>query len=313
MNYNDLIFVTGHNGLVGRAIVRALRLRGFSRILTVPRTEVDLRDPVQVRWFFSVHRPEYVFHCAARVGGIKANREHPLEFFLENMDMERNVICNAAEYGVKKLLFLGSSCIYPKNCVQPIQESSLMTGLIDQSTEPYAIAKIAGIRLCQWLHDKGHNFVSAMPCNLFGPDDCYNEVNAHCVPGMMARMHKAKKDNSPSFIVWGNSSVRRELLFVDDLAEALLLVMDKYDDRAPINTGSGQEFYMAEIATKLAKLVGFSGTIDYDFDQPIGVSRKVMDNSKITTLGWTPQTSIDEALRVTYNNFCINELAGTLR
>lgn len=306
MDKHAKILVLGHNGLVGSALVRHLRLHGYDRPIIWPRKDIGLRDPAAVKWAFSAYLPEYVFLCAAKVGGIQANASNQVEFFVDNMAIETNVLMNASEYGVRKLVFLGSSCIYPKECPQPIKESYLLTGPIEPTTEPYALAKVSGVRLCQWLHcERGDNFVSAMPCNLFGTGDNFHEETAHIIPGMMARMHRAKVEGSPAFKVWGDGTAQRELLFAEDLAEALLVVMRHYEDPTiAINTGSGLELTVAQIAKCIARVVGYEGQIQFDPSRLTGTQRKILDNTKIFKLGWSPKHEFFDSLRLTYAWYC---------
>lgn len=299
MNKDSRIYVAGHRGLVGSAVLRLLKERGYTRIETRTSRELDLRDKRQTERFFDWFKPEYVFLCAARVGGIKDNRDNPLEFFLDNMAIEQNVILTAA-HSVKKLLFLGSSCIYPRDCPQPIKEEYLLSGRIEPTTEAYALAKIAGIRMCQWLHDLGNNFVSAMPCNIFGIGDSLDPEHSHVIPGLIARMHTAKVHGDREFKIWGTGNAMREVLFADDLAEALLLVMQEYNGREHINTGSGVEYSIKGLAQIIASVVGYNGELVFDATQPEGTPRKILDNSKIFSLGWRPKTHTLEALYKTY-------------
>ena len=310
MEKDAKIFVAGHNGLVGRAVVKELREQGFTNILTVARSGpwgIDLRDKIATRWFFSCHHPRYVFLCAARVGGIKANIANPVEFFQENIDIQNNVFENAAIYGTQKLIFLGSSCIYPKNCEQPIKPEYLLTGSLEPTNEGYALAKICGVKACQWYREqRGHNFISAMPCNLYGPGDNFHEVDGHLVPGLMARMHRAKSESRPEFWIWGDGTARRELLYSEDLARALILAMETYNESTPLNTGSGQEFDVRDIASRIKRAIHYTGHIYFDERQPVGVLRKIMDNSKLFELGWTPKVSLDAGLALTFDDFIHN-------
>lgn len=304
MDVKAKIFIAGPRGLVGSALVRELRVQGYNNLLTPTHLEGDLTDPVWTKWFFSVHHPEYVFFCAARVGGIADNVENKVDFFMDNMKMQLNVISNASDYGVKKLLFIGTSCVYPRDCPQPIREEYLLTGPLENTTEAYSIAKIAGLKLCRYYREQfGDNFITALPCNIFGERDNFNEKTAHCLPGMLARLHRAKTEGAPTFSVWGDGSAKREFLFAPDLARALIVVMQRYSDAEPINTGSGFELSIKDLAIVLAGVVGYTGDIVFDPSQPAGTPRKVLDNSKLATWGWTPQTPFLDAVRTTYEWF----------
>lgn len=300
MNKDSVIYVAGHRGLVGDAITRLLRSRGHTRIVTATREQGDLTDPVFVKWFFSVYKPEYVFVAAAHVGGILANDQNKVDFITKNLAIQNNIILNAAEYGTKKLLFLGSSCIYPRDSEQPIKPQALLTGPFEPTTEAYGIAKVAGIRLCQYLRDeKGLNFICAMPCNLYGPGDRFDSVRSHVVPGLITRMLHAKKMGMPEFAVWGDGSAQRELLYADDLARACSLLMHEYNGREVVNTGSSDEWTIKAIADEVRKAVGYTGCLHFDSDKPTGVPRKVLDNTVIRSLGWSPQMPFPEGLQKT--------------
>lgn len=316
MNQDSKIFVTGHRGLVGSAVVRQLRLLGFANVMTVGATgemnpvgvedggRFDFRNPAATRWLFSAHKPEFVFHCAAKVGGIKGNAENQSAFMADNLTIQNNVLLSAADEGVEKLVFLGSSCIYPRDCKQPIREDYLLSGPLEMTNEGYAIAKIAGVKLCQFLQrERGCRFVSAMPCNLFGINDKFDAHGGHVIPGMMARMHAAKVAGDKVFHVWGSPTTRRELMFSDDLAFRLIQVMQSYEGPEPINCGSGHEFSMAEIAQSIRDVVGFTGAVTFDSAQPSGTPRKLLDNSRIDALASFTPTAFSRALKRTYEHF----------
>lgn len=295
------IFVAGHRGMVGSAIVRALRARGFYNILTRSRAELDLLDQSAVRRFFAGEAPQFVFHAAGRVGGIHANVTYQAEFLYENLVVEANVIHASFDSGVEKLLFLGSSCIYPKLAPQPIQESALLTGTLEPTNEGYALAKIAGLKLCEYYNAQyGRCFISAMPTNLYGPGDKFHPTHSHVIPGLLRRFHEAKVAGASDVVVWGTGKARREFLHVDDLAGALLMLMEKYDDRQTINVGSGEEVTIAALAAAMKDVVGFKGRIVFDASKPDGTPRKALDSSRIRALGWAPSHTLIEGLRSTY-------------
>lgn len=301
MKKDSLIYVAGHRGLVGRALCRTLGAAGYHNLVGSPHENLDLRQEGAVMDWFAMTRPEYVFMCAARVGGIKDNAQNPVVFFRDNVLMEMNVLLAAVKFRVKKLVFLGSSCIYPRNCPQPIREEYLMTGPIEPTTEPYALAKIAGVRLCQWLREtKGVNFVSAMPCNLYGPNDTFDLERSHIVPSMMARMDRAKLSRDPVFKVWGTGRAVRELLHCDDAAEALIKIMESYDSSEPINVGSGVGMYVSAIAEAIRDVVEYRGTLEFDASQPEGTPHKVLETSKIQRMGWFPVVNLGDGLLETY-------------
>jgi len=315
MELNSKILVTGHRGLVGSAVVRSLRARGHTNVLTLHQQgeanpegvtdggRFDFRHRAATKWAFSAHRPEYVFHCAAKVGGIKGNAENQAAFLTDNLAIQNNVITSAHEYGVKKFLFLGSSCIYPRDCPQPIKEEYLLTGPLEKTNEGYALAKIAGIKLCQFLHTNERPFISAMPCNMFGINDKFDPHGGHVIPGMMARMHAAKVEGREHFQVWGDPNTKRELCFSDDLAKSLLGMMQNYDQKEPLNVGSGFELTMTEIASAVAGAVGFQGYIVSDTFQPSGTPRKLMDNSKADIWFHRTNTCFLDALHLTYDHY----------
>lgn len=304
MNKNDRILVTGGNGLIGGAIVRRLKSEGYENVFAPTRSEIDLTDPVAVQWMFSVYKIDYVFHCAARVGGIKDNAENAVDFLVQNLRIQDNVITNAAAYGVKKLLFLASSCCYPDNSPQPLQEKMLFSGPIHPDTEPYALAKLAGVKLCQYLwKERGCCFITALPCNVFGPGDTFKIQKSHVVPGLIARTFAAMLSGDPSLSVWGDGTQRRELIYVEDLVDALMLLMEKYHKPEPINAGSGNEITVRELAAAIQKTMGYGGQLRFDGAGHTGVHHKLMDNYKLNQLGFVPKTCLADALRLTYQDF----------
>ncbi|MDR0239645.1 MAG: GDP-L-fucose synthase [Deltaproteobacteria bacterium] len=301
MTPESRVYVAGHRGLVGGAIVRALQMQGFADILVRAGTELDLREQQAVRDFFAREKPEYVFLAAAKVGGIHANAAYPAEFIHDNLCIQNNIIEAAYRNGCKKLLFLGSSCIYPKLCPQPIKEEYLLTGTLEPTNEGYALAKIAGIRMCQaYRRQYGFDARAAMPTNLYGPGDNFHPENSHVIPALMRRFHTAKTAHAPEAAIWGSGTPRREFLYVDDLAEALVFLMRNYSDAQHVNVGCGRDMTIRELAELTAKTVGFSGNIVYDAGKPDGTPQKLLDVSKLTHMGWKAGTNLPEGLAATY-------------
>lgn len=297
------VFVAGHRGLVGSALVRALEKKSedASRLLLKSRAELDLLDQRAVHAFFKNERPDLVYVAAARVGGIYANSSHQADFLYENLVIAANVIHAAAESGVQKLLFLGSSCIYPRGARQPMTEDSLLTGPLESTNEGYAIAKIAGLKLCEYFNKQyGHRFISAMPTNLYGPGDNFHPEYSHVIPGMMRRFHEAKTQGLAEVKVWGSGRPKREFLHVDDLAQALLVLMDQYEAPATINVGSGREIAIGELARLMADVVGYRGKITFDESKPDGTPQKLLDVSRVRALGWNDTIDLPSGLRSTY-------------
>ena len=308
MDKSDKIFVAGHRGMVGSALLRRLEAEGFSNLPTRDRSELDLTDEHAVRGFFRQERPDAVIFAAAKVGGIKANSDFPVEFLLDNLRIQNNVIEAAHEIGVRKLLFLGSSCIYPKFAPQPIAEEALLGGPLEPTNEAYAIAKIAGIELCQsYAREYGANFISAMPTNLYGPNDNFDLVTSHVLAALLQKAHEAKISGAREIVVWGSGKPRREFLHVDDLAAACVFLLQKYNDPEIINVGTGEDVSIRELAELICEIVGFEGELAWDASKPDGTPRKLLDISKIRRLGWSPSISLREGIGRTYEWFLKNE------
>lgn len=313
MNKDSKIFVAGHRGMVGSAIVRNLKSKGFTNLILKTSSELDLRNQKEVDSFFNLNKPEFVFLAAAKVGGINANNIYRGEFLYDNLIIELNVIESARVYGVKKLLFLGSSCIYPSNAPQPLKEEYLLSGYLESTNEPYAIAKIAGIKLCEsYYRQYGCNFISAMPTNLFGPNDNYDLEKSHVLPALIRKFHEATANNLPLVTVWGSGKPFREFLHVDDLADACFLLMEKYDEIQFVNIGYGEDISIKDLATLISQITGFKGEIIYDTARPDGTVRKLMDSSKMNQLGWSPKIALKDGISKTYNLFK-EQFASTLK
>ncbi|MFA7473896.1 MAG: GDP-L-fucose synthase [Spirosomataceae bacterium] len=302
------IYVAGHRGMVGSAIVRRLEKAGFENIVVKTSKELDLRIQAAVFEFFEAEKPDYVFLAAAKVGGIMANNTYRAEFLLDNLQIQNNVIDAAYKNGVKKLLFLGSSCIYPKLAPQPLKEDYLLTGLLEPTNEPYAIAKIAGIKLCEAYRSQyGANFISAMPTNLYGPNDNYDLENSHVLPAMIRKFHEAKQENRPSVTLWGTGSPLREFLHVDDMADACYFLMQEYNGSQHVNVGVGEDLSIRELAELIQKIVGYEGELIWNTDKPDGTPRKLMDVSKIHAMGWRHKIDLESGIRATYRDFLENQ------
>src|SRR5438309_2907049 len=307
MDKTDRIFVAGHRGMVGSALVRRLEAEAFSNVVTRERAQLDLADESAVAKFFAEERPAIVIVAAAKVGGIKANNDYPVEFLVENLRIQNNVIRAAHENGVRKLLFLGSSCIYPKFAPQPIPETALLSGPLEQTNEAYAIAKIAGVKLCQaFSREYGANFISAMPTNLYGPNDNFDLETSHVLAALMRKAHEAKTRNDQKLVVWGTGKPRREFLHVDDLASACLLLLEKYDSPEIINVGCGEDISIRELAELICDVIGFDGELAWDTTKPEGTPRKLLDVSKIRALGWKPAVPLRDGIVRTYDWFRAN-------
>ena len=309
MKFNSRIYVAGHLGLVGSAIIRALKQKGFNNLITRTHAELELLDAVAVQKFFEETKPEYVFLAAAKVGGIHANSTYPADFMRENLIVQTNVIHEAWRNGVEKLLFLGSSCIYPKLCPQPIKEEYLLTGELEPTNDAYALAKIAGIKTCQSYNlQYGTNFISAMPTNLYGINDNFHPENSHVLPALIRKFHEAKLAGSKTVTIWGSGSPRREFLHTDDLADAVLFLMENYNDSEIINVGYGQDQTVTELAETILQVVGFKGRLVFDTSHPDGPPQKILDISKIKSLGWKPGISLKNGLKQVYQWYADQDL-----
>lgn len=304
MEKSSKIYIAGHKGLVGSSIVRHLKKQGFNNLVYKTSKELDLTVEQDVNALFKKEQPEYVFLAAAKVGGILANRDMPADFIFINLKIQTNVINAAYKNKVKKLLFLGSSCIYPKLALQPIKESELMSGFLEKTNDAYAIAKIAGIKMCQAYNKQyGTNFISVMPTNLYGLNDNYNLETSHVLPALIRKFHEAKVNNAESVTIWGSGKPKREFLFVDDLAEALIFLMINYDDSEIINVGSGEDISISDLASLIKDIIGYKGQIVFDISKPDGTPRKLLDVSKIHSLGWKYSTDIKTGIQKTYKYF----------
>jgi GDP-L-fucose synthase len=304
MDLHDRIYVAGHRGLVGSALVRRLKSEGADNLVLRTHQELDLTDQAAVEAFFASERPGYVFLAAAKVGGIHANDTYPAEFIRDNLAIQTNVIHSAWKHGAKKLLFLGSSCIYPRLAPQPLHEDALLTGPLEPTNEPYAIAKIAGLKMCQaYRRQYGFDAIVAMPTNLYGPGDNYHPENSHVVPGLIKRIHDAKTAVTPQVVIWGSGKPRREFLHVDDLADALVFLMRHYRDGGMVNVGSGEEISIADLARVIADVVGYHGELVFDANKPDGTPRKRLDTTHLDTLGWQARIQLKQGLQQTYATF----------
>ncbi len=301
MKKTDKIFVAGHRGMVGSAIVRRLRAAGYENLVARTSRELDLRQQTEVAHFFQQERPDYVFLAAAKVGGILANNTYRADFLYDNLMIQNNVIHQSYLSGVKKLMFLGSSCIYPKLAPQPLQESSLLTGLLEPTNEPYAIAKIAGIKMCDAYRDQyGCNFISVMPTNLYGPNDNYDLQNSHVLPALIRKFHTAKQTNATKVVLWGTGSPLREFLHVDDLADACFFLMQHFSEAGFVNIGTGTDISIKDLALLIAGIVGYNGDLEHDLSKPDGTPRKLMDVTKLSNLGWKARVLLEKGIKKVY-------------
>ena len=304
MQQQDRIYIAGHRGMVGSAITRKLQKQGFTNLITRTSAELDLRNQAAVQTFFAAERPDYVFLAAAKVGGIMANNVYRGEFLYENLMIQNNTIDAAYRNGAKKLMFLGSSCIYPKLAPQPLKEDYLLTGLLEETNEPYAIAKIAGIKLCDAYRSQyGCNFISVMPTNLYGPNDNYDLNNSHVLPALIRKFHEARVSSAPTVTIWGSGKPRREFLHADDLADACYYLMQHYNEPGLVNIGTGEDLEIGELALLVKKIVGYTGDIVHDTSKPDGTPRKLMDVSKLHGFGWKASIGLEEGIRRVYEEY----------
>jgi GDP-L-fucose synthase len=307
MEKHSRIFVAGHKGLVGSAILKNLKEKGYENLILKSHEELDLVDQKAVEDFFRNEKPEYVFLAAAKVGGIKANSNFPADFIYINLMIQNNVIHSSYKYGVKKLLFLGSSCIYPKICPQPMKEEYLLSGYLEKTNEAYAIAKIAGLKMCQFYNKQyGTNFISVMPTNLYGPNDNFDLENSHVLPALIRKFHEAKIYNRPYVVIWGSGKPLREFLYVDDLADACVYLMEKYNDNQFINIGTGKEISIKELAYLVKEIVGYKGKLRFDTSKPDGTPRKLLDVSRLKKLGWSYRIKLKDGIAKTYDWYLKN-------
>jgi len=309
MEKNAKIYIAGHRGMVGSAIMRKLEKEGYNNFVTRVSTELDLRNQQQVADFFDQEKPDYVFLAAAKVGGITANNTYRAEFLYDNLQIQNNIIHSSYVNGVKKLLFLGSSCIYPKMAPQPLKEDYLLTGTLESTNEPYAIAKIAGIKMCDAYRAQfGCNYISVMPTNLYGYNDNYHPQNSHVLPALIRRFHEAKEQNSPEVVIWGSGTPMREFLFADDLAEACFYLMENFNEAGLINIGSGKEISIKDLALLVKKVTGYQGDITFDTTKPDGTPRKLMDVSKLADKGWHYKIELEEGIKLAYEDFLVKHV-----
>lgn len=309
MELSSKIYVAGHHGMVGSAIIRKLQTIGFCNIITRSSKELDLRRQDAVERFFADEKPDYVFLAAAKVGGILANSTYPADFMYDNITMEMNVIKASFDNGVRKLMFLGSSCIYPRMAPQPMNENCLLTSSLEQTNEAYALSKISGLKYCEYLNKQyGTDYISIMPTNLYGPNDNYHLENSHVLPAMLRRFHEARVNNLPTVTIWGTGTPRREFLYVDDLADACVYLMNRYSGNEAVNVGTGKEITITELADAVKKVVGYEGNIIYDTSKPDGTPRKLLDVSKLESLDWKYRTELEEGIARTYDDFLHNNV-----